>query len=105
VEIEVEVGVECPRVAGEAVHDTADPAFPLRRHDRQEVVVGRPLVHEHGQTALGCQLELRAKRIALRRSRRKIAIVVEPALADRDHAGLARQPAPRARAGCFALCG
>ena len=71
--------------AGETVHDRRrDAAFVLAQ-DRDEIGVRIALVQKQRLAGVDRDVELALERPALRRARREIAEVVQPAFADRHH--------------------
>ncbi len=76
-----------------------------RLQDLQEIVVRVPLVQEHGQLALGRELELCLESCPLRFARREIAEIVEAAFSDRDDLRLPQQGAERRLGGLVPVGG
>ena len=66
------------------MRDSAAEARAVFAQDRQELLVRVALVEEHRLAQLHGEVELSPERCELRRARRKIAKIVQPALADRD---------------------
>ena len=66
------------------------------RQQRQRLVAGLADVHDERQADAARQLDLGDEGAPLGVARREVAVEVEAALADGDHARVAR-PAPRAR--------
>ena len=97
VQIELETGVDLGRSAGEAVRHGPDELRAKLAHHRDEVAMCVTLVQEDRSPQLDRQLELTAECRKLGCPRREIAIVVETAFTDGNHARVTRNGSERAQ--------
>ena len=83
----VEVIEQLRARAGEAMHHRRPELAVELLHDRHEVRMRVALVQEHRLAGVGGDLQLHLECTPLRRTRREIAEVIQPALTDRHHFG------------------
>ncbi len=85
VQPELEIGFEFVPGSGEAMRNATLELPDLLAQDGKEIVVGVALVQKYRFSEVGGEFELAGEGAALHGPRAEVAVVVETALADRDH--------------------
>jgi hypothetical protein len=91
VQAQIQIGKGLARAGGEAMRDTSDQAVTIVPQQGEEVFVRVALMQEDRLPQACGELQVPAKGVELRGSRREIAEVVEAAFADRRHLGRLRE--------------
>ncbi len=93
VQVHIQVVARHLRRTRKAMSDSSAEAVTNRTQQFHQFFVGVALVQENRQLCINCKFKLLAKRLPLGIARRKVAIIIQPALADGDHLLLCQQPA------------
>src|SRR5690606_2936484 len=98
VQVEIQVGIECALVAGEAVHHGRAEMIAEGPQDLHQALGGVALMEEYRPLGADGQFQMRFEYPLLLRARREVAVEVQPAFAHCTHLRLGQQGAQLRRA-------